>query len=70
MEFDPVAVLIESTMVRYFEKGLKLSIKAKIDQDATHPDNYKELIAKKARTEAKRDLQPSFYVRETDHQVF
>ena len=47
MEFDLAAALTKSTMVRYFEKGLKPSIKAKIDQDATHLDNYEELVAKK-----------------------
>ena len=32
-------------MIRYFEKGLKPSIKAEINQDATHLDNYEKLIA-------------------------
>ena len=49
-------------MGRYFEKGLKLSIKAKIDQDATHLNNYEELVAKAVRTKAKAGLQPSFYI--------
>ena len=69
MEFDPTAISTESTRVRYFEKGLKPSIKAEIDQDAIHLDNYKELIAKAVRVEIKAGLQPSFYVRETDIQI-
>ena len=70
MEFAPAAVPTESTMVRYFEEGLKPSIKVGMDQDAIYLDNYEELITKAVRAEAKADLQPSFYVWETDLQVF
>ena len=56
-------------MVRYFEEGLKPSIKAKIDQDATHLDDYEELVSKAVRAEAKAGLRPSSYVREADLQV-
>ena len=69
MEFDLATAPTESTMVRYFEEGLKPSIKVEIDQDATHLDNYKELVAKTVRAKAKAGLQPSFYVRETDLQI-
>ena len=69
MEFDPATAPTESTMVRYFEEGLKPSIKAKMDQDATYLDNYEELVAKAVRAEVKAGLRPSFYVRETDIQV-
>ena len=57
-------------MVRYFEKDLKLSIKAKMDQDAIYLDNYEELVAETVRAEAKAGLQPSFYMRETNQQIF
>ena len=56
MEFDPVAVLIESTIVRYFEEGLKPFIKAEMDQDVTHLDDYEELVAKVVRAETKVGL--------------
>ena len=56
MEFDLAAAPTESTMVRYFEEGLEPSIKAKMDQDATHLDNYEELGAKAVRAEAKVGL--------------
>ena len=56
-------------MVRYFEKGLKLSIKAKMDQDTTHLDDYEELLAKAVRDEAKAGVWPSSYVRETNQHV-
>ena len=49
-------------MVRYFEKGLKLSIKAEIDKDATNLDKYKKLVAKTVKAEAKVGLQPNFYI--------
>ena len=66
IEFDPVATLTESTMIRYFEEGLKQFIKTMIDQDATHLDKYKELVVKMVRAEAKAGLQPNSYVQETD----
>ena len=56
-------------MVRYFKEGLKPSIKAEMDQDATHLDNYKELVAKAVIAEAKAGLRPSSYVWEADLQV-
>ena len=40
-----------------------------MDQDASHLDDDKELVAKAMRSEAKAGLQPSFYVRKTDSQV-
>ena len=66
IEFYPVAAPTESTMVRYFEEGLKPSIKAKMDQDASYLDNYEELVAKAVRVEAKAGLQPSSYVWKTN----
>ena len=41
-----------------------------MDQDATHLDNYEELVSKAVRAEAKAGLRPSSYVREADLQVF
>ena len=66
IEFNPVATPTKSTIVRYFEEVLKPSIKAEIDQDASRLDDYKELVVKAVRVEVKADLQPSFYVRETE----
>ena len=62
IEFDPVAAPTESTMVRYFEEGLKPSIKAEMDQDAFHLDVYEELVAKAVRAKVKAGLRPSSYV--------
>ena len=70
IEFDPATIFIESTMVRYFEEDLKPFIKAEIDQDITHLDDYKELVGKAIRVEIKAGLRLSSYVQETDQQVF
>ena len=56
IEFDPLAAPTESTMVRYFEEGLKPSIKAEIDQDASHLDNYEELVVKIVKAKANMGL--------------
>ena len=40
-----------------------------MDQDATHLDDYEELVSKAVRAEAKAGLRPSSYVREADLQV-
>ena len=69
MEFNLAAAPMESTMVRYFVEGLKSSIKAEMDWDTTHLDDYEELVAKAVRAKAKADLQPSSYIRETNIQV-
>ena len=66
IEFVPAAAPTESSMVRYFEEDLKPSIKAEMDQDDIHLNNYKELVAKAVRAEAKTSLRPSSYMRETD----
>ena len=56
-------------MVRYFEEGLKPSIKAEMDQDASHLDDYKELVAKAVRAKAKAGLRPSSYIQKTDQHI-
>ena len=53
-------------MVRYFEEGLKPSMKAEIDQDGSQLIYYKGLVAKVVRAKAKAGLRPNFYVQETN----
>ena len=60
---------MKSTMVRYFEEGLKPSIKAEMDEEAPHLDNYEKLVAKAVRAKAKAGLRPGSYIQETDIQV-
>lgn len=57
-------------MVRYFEEGLKPSIKAKVDQDADHLDSFKDFVTKAVKTKPMEGLQPSLYVRKTDYYCF
>ena len=66
MEFNLAAASTESTMVRYFEESLKLSIKTEMDQNATYLDNFEELVAKAMRVKAKAGLWPSSSMWETD----
>ena len=56
IEFDPAAAPKESTMIRYFEKGFKPSIKAEIDQNNTQLVKYEELVAKAVSAKAKTGL--------------
>ena len=69
MEFDPAAGPTKSRMIRYFEEGLKPSIKAEINQDATHLADYEELVAKAVKAKTKAGLRLSSYIQETDIQV-
>ena len=66
LEFDSVIAPTEVTMVRYFEKGLKPSIKAEMDQDNSQLIDYEELVAKAVRAKAKAGLRPRSYVQKTD----
>lgn len=66
IEFDLATIPTESTIVRFFKKSLKLSIKAEMNQDVTKLDNYEKVIAKMVRAEVKASLQPSFYIQKTD----
>ena len=61
---------MESSIVKYFEEGLKPFIKAEMNQNASYLDNYEELVAKAVRVKVKAGLRPSFYIWETDQQVF
>ena len=49
-------------MVRYFEEGLKPSIKAKKDQEYSQLVDYKKLVAKGVKVEAKTGLRPRFQI--------
>ena len=53
-------------MVTYFEKGLKPSIKAEMNQDNSQLIDYKELIAKALKAEAKVGLRLSSHMWETN----
>ena len=69
IEFDPITAPTETIMVKYFKKSLKPSIKAEIDPDATHLDDYEEFIAKVVRAKAKEGPRPSSFMQKADLQV-
>ena len=56
MKFDLASAPTESTIVRYFEEGLKPFIKAKINQENSQQVNYEELVVKAVRAGAKTGL--------------
>lgn len=56
MEFDSVRVPKEITMIRYFREGLKLSIKAEMDQRGREFNSFQELVEKAVKAEAKAAL--------------
>lgn len=56
IEFDLSVSPTESTMIRYFYEGLKPFFKAEIDQNNIQLVDYKELVAKLVRAEAKASL--------------
>ena len=62
IKFHLVAILTESIMVKYFVEGLKPFITTGMDRDATHLDDYKELIAKVVKAEVKADLWLNFNI--------
>ena len=66
LEFDSVAVLMEVTLIRYFEEGLKPFIKAKMDQNNSKLVDYEKLIAKAIKVKAKTGLWLRFYMQEID----
>ena len=64
LKFDLVVAPTEVTMVKYFKKGLKPSIKVEIEQDNSQLIDYEELVAKAMKAEAKAGLRPSSYMQE------
>ena len=70
MKFELTAISTESILVRYFEKDLKPSIKAEIDQDNSQELDYEKQVAKAVISKAKAGLQTSFYIQETHLDCF
>ena len=53
-------------MIWYFQKGLCLSVRVKIEQRGQELNSFKELVKKTVDVEAKTALQPRSYACETD----
>ena len=62
MEFNLTAISTKFIIVRYFEKSLKPSIKAEMDQNATQLVNNKKLVAKAVKAKTKAGLQLCSYI--------
>ncbi len=63
-EFDPTDAPNEITLIRYFWKGLRLSIRAQLDHRKRDLNGWKEVMEKAGDAEAKANLQLSFYVKD------
>ena len=69
LEFDIDGAPKESDLIRFFQEGLKPSIKAQMEQKSWDLDAWEEMIEKAVECEAKAGLQPASYIREMDHQA-
>ena len=65
-EFDNVGALDELTMIRYFWKGLKPSIKVEMEQQDRALTSFKERVQRALNVEAKAGLRSSTMVRDSD----
>ena len=65
-EFDLAATSNEEIMIRYFQKGLKLSIRAQLDARDRDLDSWKEAVEKVVNTKAKASLQSPASTRNMD----
>ena len=66
LKFDAEWAPAESTMVRYFHKGLKPSVWAKMKQRGQELHSFEELVQKAVDAEAKAALRPCSYIRNTN----
>ncbi len=63
-EFDPFGAPNETTPIRYFQEGLRPSIRAQLDHQRRDLDGWEEVVEKAGDAEAKANLQPPFYIRD------
>ncbi len=63
-EFNPTGALNEITLIRYFQEGLRLSIRAQLDHQGQDLNTWEEVVEKSGNVETKANLQPPFYVRD------
>ena len=66
LEFDADGASGEPTMIRYFWKGLKPSMKAEMEQRGREFDSFKDMIQKTVDAKVKTAFSASFASRETD----
>ena len=66
LEFDAEWASAKGTMICYFRKGLKPSVRAKMEQRGQKLDSFEELVQKAVDAEAKAALWPRFYICNTN----
>ena len=66
IEFDPECAPKENTMIQYFRKGLRPSVKVEMKQHGRELDSFKDLIKKAVNAKAKAALQLRLYAYKTD----
>ena len=65
-EFDPIRTPDKLTMICYFRKDLKPSIKVEMEQQDRESIDFEEMVQKVVNAEVKADLRSSTMVRESD----
>ena len=65
-EFDPIWTPNELTMICYFRKSLKPSIKVEMEQQDRESMEFKEMVQRTVNAEAKTGLRSSTIVRDSD----
>ncbi len=65
-EFDPSDAPNEITFIRYFQEGLRPSIRAQLDHRGRDLDGWEEVVEKAGDAKTKANLQLPFYVRDID----
>ena len=63
IEFDPDFTLEENTMIWYFRKGIRPSVRVQIEQRSQELNNFKKMVEKTVNAKAKAALWPRSYAR-------
>ncbi len=65
-KFDPTGASNKTTLIRYFWKRLRPSIRPQLDHQKQDLDIWEEVVEKAGDIEVKANLQPPFYVKNID----
>ena len=64
LEYDPVGAPTKPTMLRYFRKGLKPSVLAKLEHQNLELESFHQMVKKAINAKAKLALRPYFNTKE------
>ena len=70
IKFDPNCASEESTMIWYFQKGLRLSLRVEIEQCGWELDSFKEIVEKTVNIKAKAPFRPRSYACDINQHCF